>query len=48
MAAVHKHETRVRTARMLVPAIMSPTQEPILPAVQAFGPVLDWMEGCQQ
>jgi glycosyltransferase involved in cell wall biosynthesis len=38
----------VRVARRLVPALTTPDHEPMLPAVQHFAGVLDWMEASQR
>jgi glycosyltransferase involved in cell wall biosynthesis len=48
MRSVQKHEPLVRAARKLVPAVTSPSNEPIMPALQAFSHVLDWMEASQR
>ncbi len=47
LRSIGSHASLARTARDLVPAITTPSHEPMLVAVNAFAEVLDWMEASQ-
>ena len=47
LLALPKREPLTTTARRLIPAVTSPSHDPIPLAIEAFAKVLDWMEECQ-
>ncbi len=47
LRSIGSHASLAKTARDLVPAITTPSHEPMIVAVNAFAEVLDWMEAIQ-